>query len=304
MPIRPISSLPAPSAVERLVSALGAPNASLPVSNFETNTFIPIRYYGGPVMTSCPLGVYAIYYGAPGLATSPKALIINRLMSTLGNSPWWRINHAYSQQDGRRVPVGLRMLGAKQSVACYRPNTFLEGDDTWRLIEMELQMGLLPVDTRVVYLLITGDDVSIRNSPALFRKSFCADYCGFHFAGRFSNHVIKYAVIGDASKLCPGSCDVRTPSVNNDPGADAMASIMAHELSEAATNPEGGLGNGAWFDERGEENADKCVYTYGDTRLAENGAAWNVEIAQTRYLIQQNWRLANNLHGQGCGLTD
>ena len=39
----------------------------------------------------------------------------------------------------------------------------------------------------------------------------------------------------------------------------SQASIIAHEVTEAATDPE----LSAWFDGEGKENADKCAWTYG-----------------------------------------
>ena len=47
-----------------------------------------------------------------------------------------------------------------------------------------------------------------------------------------------------------------------------MASIIAHELEEAATDPD----LNAWYDSRGDENADKCAWTFGTTYTAANGA--------------------------------
>jgi hypothetical protein len=43
-----------------------------------------------------------------------------------------------------------------------------------------------------------------------------------------------------------------------------MASIIAHELEEAATDPD----LNAWYDRRGMENADKCAWTFGSTSTA------------------------------------
>ena len=42
-----------------------------------------------------------------------------------------------------------------------------------------------------------------------------------------------------------------------------MASIIAHELEEAVTDPD----LNAWYDTRGYENADKCAWTFGTTHL-------------------------------------
>ena len=67
--------------------------------------------------------------------------------------------------------------------------------------------------------------------------------------------------------------------------------IIAHELEESVTDPD----LNAWYDNRGQENADKCAWTFGAVSRAPNGAAYNVTlggsngIPSTNYLIQQNW---------------
>ena len=40
-----------------------------------------------------------------------------------------------------------------------------------------------------------------------------------------------------------------------------MASVIAHELVEAVSDPQ----LNAWYDRRGYENADKCAWTFGST---------------------------------------
>jgi len=64
-----------------------------------------------------------------------------------------------------------------------------------------------------------------------------------------------------------------------------MASIIAHELEEAVTDPD----LNAWYDTRGNENADKCAWTFGSTYRAANGSLANMAIGTRNFLIQQNW---------------
>jgi hypothetical protein len=71
-------------------------------------------------------------------------------------------------------------------------------------------------------------------------------------------------------------------------GADGAASIWAHENEEAATDPD----LNAWYDSRGEENADKCAWTFGTTYNNGTGVA-NVNFGGKDYLIQRNWVNAN-----------
>jgi hypothetical protein len=79
-----------------------------------------------------------------------------------------------------------------------------------------------------------------------------------------------------------------------------MASVMVHELEEAATDP---IGNGWYTPVAGqrEENADKCAWTFGTTYAAANGATANIALGGHDYLIQQNW--VNAASGGYCSLT-
>lgn len=47
-------------------------------------------------------------------------------------------------------------------------------------------------------------------------------------------------------------------SPNNDPPADAMLSVLAHELSEAASDPD----LDGWYTYAGSENADLCAWKF------------------------------------------
>ncbi|GJP42216.1 hypothetical protein CLOM_g1808, partial [Closterium sp. NIES-68] len=61
---------------------------------------------------------------------------------------------------------------------------------------------------------------------------------------------------------CPDSCipnairSAPSQSPTGDPGIDALVSVFAHELAEAASNPY----LSTWYDNEGYENADKCAW--------------------------------------------
>jgi hypothetical protein len=78
-------------------------------------------------------------------------------------------------------------------------------------------------------------------------------------------------------------------------GADGAASIIAHELEEAVTDPD----LNAWYDNRGRENADKCAWTFGTTYSNGTGIA-NVNLGGKDYLIQRNWV---NASGGYCSMS-
>src|SRR6202008_4906506 len=75
-----------------------------------------------------------------------------------------------------------------------------------------------------------------------------------------------------------------------------MVSVIAHELEEASTDPD----LNAWYDSSGEENADKCAWTFGSTYTTSNGSLANMKLGARDYLVQQNWL---NAQGGLCSLS-
>jgi len=75
-----------------------------------------------------------------------------------------------------------------------------------------------------------------------------------------------------------------------------LTGVMAHELTEAATDP---LVN-AWFDEAGYENADLCNFNFLQIWNTTSGAKYNIIIDKKKYLIQSNWNLETN----SCTMID
>jgi len=87
--------------------------------------------------------------------------------------------------------------------------------------------------------------------------STCAysTYCAYHsYFGNTSSPVIY----GNEPYAAQGFCQAGT-SPNNDPAADAAASIASHEITEAITDPE----FNAWFASNGAEIGDLCAWNYG-----------------------------------------
>jgi hypothetical protein len=125
-------------------------------------------------------------------------------------------------------------------------------------------------------------------------SGFCTQYCGWHTHASIGGQDIKYAFIGNPDR-CPSACEEQTTGPNGNAGADGMASIIAHELEEAVTDPD----LNAWYDRRGYENADKCAWTFGTT-YTSGGALANVKLGSRNYLIQRNWV---NAGGGYCSMS-
>jgi hypothetical protein len=76
------------------------------------------------------------------------------------------------------------------------------------------------------------------------------------------------------------------------PLAAGMISVIAHEITEAATDPIGT----PWYDRQGNENADICAWQFGTISKTAAGQWYNtVDTLQQKYLIQSNLDPRNGL---------
>ena len=230
-----------------------------------------ITYHNGPVI----LGTAKIYYIWYGDWSG------NSGANNIGGSPYFHINTTYySVSNSIKSSVsGLAKYGGSTTDSGSQ-GTSLTDAGVHTVVAYAISSGRLPKDTNGVYFVLTAPNVKETSG-------FCTQYCGWHTRGTISNADIKYSFVGDPKTLCPSSCAEQTrSSPNGDIGADAMASIIAHELEEAVTDPD----LNAWYDSRGAENADKCAWTFGTEFTASNGSLANVKLGTKDYLIQQNWK--------------
>lgn len=174
------------------------------------------------------------------------------------------------------------------------------GDDDITTIVTQATASALPLDPNGVYFVLTSADVSETSG-------FCWEYCGWHGNVTINGVDVKLAYIGDTG-ACTQGCSLQDEyqqygiqnSPNGDWSADSMASVMAHELSESATDPDVNS-NIAWLDEEGDEIADKCAWTFGSVYHTDAGSVANVNIGGRDFMIQQDWVMAGP-DGGYCGL--
>ena len=231
-----------------------------------------ISYHGGPVMLGT-VGVYYIWYGNWSGNTAPT--ILSDLASNIGNSPYWNINTTYYDGSNTHLNNSVAYLGA--TTDNYSLGTSLSDANIQTIVASAITSGRLPLDGNAVYFVLTSADVTASSG-------FCSQYCGWHTHGTISNFDVKYSFVGNPDR-CPASCSNGSVSPNANAGADGMASIISHELEEAATDPD----LNAWYDRRGYENADKCAWTFGTTYTTGNGGLANMKLGTRDFLIQRNW---------------
>jgi len=239
-----------------------------------------IIYHGGPVMTGM-VKVYYIWYGSWNADGTMG--ILQDLATNIGNSSYFNINTTYSV-SGQAISGSVAYGGSTTVSAPF--GTTLSDANIQTIVTNAINSHALPNDPNGAYFVLTSKDVAESSG-------FCTQYCGWHTYGIIAGTNIKYAFVGNADR-CPSACEAQTTSPNGNAGADAMASVIAHELEEMTTDPN----LNAWYDRRGYENADKCAWTFGTTYTA-NGALANMKLGARDFLIQRNWV---NASGGYCAL--
>jgi hypothetical protein len=231
-----------------------------------------IAYHGGPVMLG-GVNVYYIWYG--NWSGNSATTILTDFARSIGGSPYYNINTTYYDGSNTHISNSVRYAGS--TTDNYSRGTALTDSGVQAVVSSAISSGKLPKDTSGVYFVLTSQDVNETSG-------FCTQYCGWHTHGSIAGSDIKFSFVGNPAR-CPSACEAQSNSPNGNAGADGMASIIAHELEEANTDPD----LNAWYDNRGQENADKCAWTFGSTSTASNGSSYNMTLGSRQYLIQQNW---------------
>jgi len=231
-----------------------------------------ISYHGGPLILGTTHAYY-IWYG--NWAGNTATTILTDFANSIGSSPYFNINTTYYNGSNVHVTNSVALNGS--TTDNYSQGTNLSDSGVQAVVSSAISGGRLPLDTNGVYFVLTSADVNETSG-------FCTQYCGWHTYGTISGSNVKFSFVGNPDR-CPSACEAQSTGPNGNAGADGMASIIAHELEEAVTDPD----LNAWYDGRGAENADKCAWTFGTTFRAPNGAAANMALGSRNYLIQQNW---------------
>ena len=237
-----------------------------------------ISYHGGPLILG-GTNIHLIWYG--NWDNNTATTILPDFAQHIGGSPYFNINTTYTDGSGKAVMNMCNL--STQANDNYSHGTSLTDASIQAIVAAQN-----PTDTNGVYFVLTSADVNETSG-------FCTQYCGWHTHATIGGRDIKYSFVGNPDR-CPSACEAQTTSPNGNAGADGMASIIAHELEEATTDPD----LNAWYDQRGAENADKCAWTFGQTHAAGNGSLYNMTLGSREYLIQQNWVNAN---GGFCALS-
>jgi hypothetical protein len=238
-----------------------------------------ISFHGGRVLAAT--NVVEIFYGG-GWTQSAKDLV-HAFDTNLGGSPYFNINTSYNGVGNSINVVGSVSDTGSQGLAL--------SDTGVRDVVAANQAAhpTIPRDSSTVWMVLGSPDVNLTSG-------YGTQYCGWHTHGTINNVDTGYLTTIDAARA-PSACEEQTASSpNGNPGIDGMLSVVAHEIEETATD----IDLNAWYDTRGQENADKCAWTFGTTSRATNGSLFNMTLNGKQYLIQQNWV---NAGGGRCAMS-
>jgi hypothetical protein len=298
----------APPHVAPTIQAHAALGAAAPAAGASAAAPNGIEYHGGSVIHA-PVAYY-IWYGTWTNDTGPA--ILTDFISNLGGSPYFGINSSYTDSSGHVRNVVT--YGGEAAVGYARGLT-IDGAKIFDVVAETIHSGGLPLDPNGVYFVLTSADVSVAGDHP--GEGFCNTFCAWHGVGHLGSTNFQFAFVGNSDR-CPGMCEAQTTSPNGNAGADAMASWIAHELEESATDPK----FDAWFNATPVgvgENADKCEFNFGQeyqvpimpvsvpgqftARLAAATSVIspaplpttraNMRLGSRDYLIQTNWLNAN-----------
>jgi hypothetical protein len=224
-------------------------------------------FHGGPVQTETTQ-VFPIYWGTSwGTSAGDKISGLDSFYQGVGGSRYAATNTEYTNGAGQHVSSAVASNPDKVDTTAApsgAPST------TQILQEVARQY---PTPTAGAFYPVYID-----------RPRGNAGYCAWHSAGTINGVEVQFGFFfnldGD-----PG-CNPQSPDNGYAEGTQALVNVSGHELSEMLTDPQ----LNAWYDNSGNENADKCAWTFGSKLVQIGTVGWK---------IQGNWSNAAYTAGAG-----
>ena len=122
-----------------------------------------------------------------------------------------------------------------------------------------------------------------------------ANYCAWHSSGMINGVQVQFAFFfnldGDVG------CDPQDTSGLHSQGLAALANMSAAKYSETVTDPS----SGGWYDNSGQENADKCAWTFGAPLVTfSNGTQWKLQGEWSNAAFNAGTGYPNRAGQNGC----
>jgi hypothetical protein len=228
-----------------------------------------LQYHSGPVMHATT--VIPIFWGSNWSTAgfvSDKITGLDFFYSHVGGSSYSHTNSEYTDGSGHvnttSISKGTDLRDSSTTpVAPPSTNQVLQ--------EIAKMTGNHPV-ANAYYPVYSG------------RGRGTANYCAWHSSGTINGIRVQFGFFFTLDN--DFGCDPGAPgSTGHSQGLSALANVSGHELSEMLTDPQ----LNAWYDQQGNENADKCAWTFSGL-VSIGGQSWK---------IQGNWSNAAANAGTG-----
>jgi hypothetical protein len=258
-----------------------------------------LLYHNGPVMQTNT--THAIYWVPPGYSVSANyELLINRFFSDVATAKNSRSNVYFSDTQyyglSGNISDNSTFAGAVVDTDPFPASGCRDSYTSVCLTDAQLQTEIQKVvkatkgwtgGTSNVYFMFTPENVgSCSGSQCSYSY-----YCAYHSWIGSGYNAILYANMPYAA-FVPAACG-SGQSPNHD-DADSTINVLSHEHNESITDP---LGS-AWYDRRGNEDGDKCAWTFGTPLGSTAWGQFNQVINGDNYYLQQEW----SNHSSGCVL--
>jgi hypothetical protein len=130
-------------------------------------------------------------------------------------------------------------------------------------------------------------------------NGFCA-YHSYGYCGALPGSLVQFAFFFDLDGDV--GCDPQDTSGLHSQGLAALANATAHEISEARSDPASPL---AWYDANGDENGDKCAWTFGAPTpnglvTFSDGTQWKLQGEWSNAAFTAGTGYPNSLGQKGC----
>jgi len=217
---------------------------------------LPLQWHGGVVMHSTT--VIPVFWGSSAAFGGDKTTGLDYLYSNIGGSSYAHTNSEYTDGSGH---VDTTSISKRTDL----------NDPTPTPSGAPSTSQVLAAVARAT----NGSPVAGAYYPVYSDKPRgSAGYCAWHSSGTINGTQVEFGFFFDLDGD-PG-CDPGAPlSTGHSQGLSALANVSGHELSEMLTDPQ----LNAWYDQQGNENADKCAWTFDGL----------VTIGDEQWKIQGNW---------------
>jgi hypothetical protein len=239
---------------------------------------VNMTYHGGPIMTS--VSAQAIFWG-PSWSNSSfvgdKISGLDAWHVGFSNSNYAKTSDEYTGTNGQ---VGPALTYHGHSIDT---TTAANGSSTAAILAEVCKVVASPVSNG--YYPVYVD-----------KKRGTAGYCAYHSAGTCKGVTVQFAFFfnddGDAG------CDPGDTSGLHSQGLAALANVSGHELSEARTDP---ANPGAWYDRSGQENGDKCAWTFNVPLVTfSDGNRWKIQGEWSNAAYNAGTGYPNSSGQRGC----